>query len=416
MPKLSDFVNRDRLMARHFELGKVGAIKTGGVNRQALSDEDNQARLLVMRWAEDLGADTKVDAIGNIFLRLNGSDPESPAIATGSHLDTQPCGGMFDGIYGVLAGLEVMEAVDASGKPLSCDLDLIIWQNEEGSRFAPATMGSGVYSGELVLEDLLRLSDSKGIVFKDALESMHLAFGDIEKQQFPASYDAYIEAHIEQGPILEDSQSSVGVVTSIQGLRQYQVTVTGQAAHAGTTPESQRKDALMSTIDLISNMNNSINDKGDKLRFTVGSLDVKPGSPNTIPSEVIFSIDLRYPGDNRLDDIEKIVFQAVDNVKLCTANVKCLIRSAVTHFDESLVDLIDSTAKELKFSAKKLSSGATHDAKSMAKLCPCAMIFVPCKDGISHNKNEWAEPEDLWAGACVLADVISARSKSISHT
>jgi len=392
------------------ELGKIGATESGGVNRQALTGLDSQARKLVIEWAVTLGAEPRMDAIGNLFLRLPGTNHELQPISTGSHLDTQPGGGMFDGIYGVLAGLEVLEALAASDRRLPCALDLVIWLNEEGSRFSPATMGSGVYAGLLDLEDTLLLTDGDGVVLGDALEMMKSTLGNLEHENSPSIYDAYFEAHIEQGPVLEASHTQIGAVSGIQGLRQYEVIVSGQSAHAGTTPRSRRQDALVSAMSLINDITAAIDDSEDLVRFTVGRFEVHPGSPNTVPSKVIFNIDLRHPDDDRLEEIEKIIVQCTGRVKTCRADLQCLIRSPVTHFDEGLVRLIESAAKALEFSVKTLPSGATHDASSMARLCPTVMIFVPCRDGVSHHESEWAEPEHLWAGACVLADAIEARA------
>jgi N-carbamoyl-L-amino-acid hydrolase len=407
---LSDFVDSERLWQRHIELGKIGATESGGVNRQALTEQDSQARRLVMEWAVALGAKPRMDAVGNLFLRFPGTDPGLPPIATGSHLDTQPSGGMFDGIYGVLAGLEVLEALAASDRRLPCPLDLVIWMNEEGSRFGPATMGSGVYAGLLELEDILLLTDADGVVLGDALAVMKSSLDNVEFEDAPCIYNAYFEAHIEQGPVLEESETQIGAVSGIQGLRQYEVIVSGQSAHAGTTPRSRRRDALVAAMALISDITVAINDDEDLVRFTVGRFEVRPGSPNTIPSEVLFSIDLRHPDDNRLEEIERLIAQCVKRVQNCRVDFRCLIRSAVTRFDQALVASIEHAAEVLEFSVKTLPSGATHDAKSMATLCPTAMIFVPCRDGVSHHESEWAEAEHLWAGACVLADVIEARS------
>ncbi len=392
------------------ELGRIGSTKSGGVNRQALTVEDGQARRLVMEWAVALGAEPRMDTIGNLFLRFPGADPNLPPIATGSHLDTQPTGGMFDGIYGVLAGLEVFEALAASDRRLSCPVDLVIWTNEEGSRFPPATMGSGVYAGELDLEDTLLITDRDGVVLGDALATMKSTLGHVRFWDPPCSFNAYFEAHIEQGPVLEESHTLIGAVSGIQGLRQYTVIVSGQSAHAGTTPKSRRKDALVSAMSLIDGIVDTIDDHEDRVRFTVGQFEVHPGSPNTVPSQVNFSIDLRHPDENRLEEIEEIIFQCAEHVQICDVDIKSMIRSPVTRFDEVLVKLIESTAGSLGFSVNTLASGATHDAMSMAKLCPTTMIFVPCRNGVSHNENEWAEPEHLWAGACVLADAIEARA------
>ena len=404
--RLSDFVSQERLWDRHVALGKIGATESGGVNREALTVEDARARLQVIQWAADLGAQARIDDIGNLFLRYPGSNPELPAVVVGSHLDSQPTGGMFDGTYGVLAGLEILEALANSGMRLSCPVDLVIWMNEEGSRFSPATMGSGVYAGVLSIDQMLTTRDRDGIVLSDALAEMKSALGSVEHQSTRLPCSAYIEAHIEQGPVLENSQAIIGVVTGIQGLRQYEITVKGKAAHAGTTPRSRREDALMSALQLISDITVLIDDAEDQVRFTVGRFEVSPGTPNTVPSRVVFSIDLRHPDEVRLNEIEQLIQQQADQVEVCTAVLRSLIHSPSIRFDPNLVRTVEASARVLGLEFQMLPSGATHDASSMANLCPSAMIFVPCRGGESHNENEWAEAEHLWAGACVLADTI----------
>ena len=403
---LSEFVVRKRLWDRHMQLGEIGAIGNGGVNRQALTAKDNQARRQVIDWAVALGAQPKVDGIGNIFLRFPGNDENAPAVMTGSHLDTQPTGGKFDGISGVLAGLEVLEALAASGRKLKHPIDLVIWNNEEGSRFSPATMGSGVYAGLLSLEDMLAVRDSAGVVLRDALAQTFLDLGEIDTLGTPPPVSAYLELHIEQGPVLERNGTLIGNVTGIQGLRQYRISIDGKAAHAGTTPVSQRQDALMSALNVIRDIQSGIDNQDDTVRFTIGRLDVAPGAPNTVASNVVFTIDLRHPDPDRLQQIEDMISRRCTQPGPCVIDLDCLIRSAPTQFDAALVASVRDSALSLGLTTEPIVSGATHDAMSMAALCPTAMIFVPCLDGESHNELEWAEAEHLWAGTCVLADTI----------
>jgi len=388
--RLADLVSQERLWNRHIELAKIGATEAGGVNREALTAEDSRARLQVIQWATDLGAEARMDDIGNLFLRYPGIDPDSAAIMTGSHLDSQPTGGMFDGTYGVLAGLEVLEALAASGRHLSCPVDLVIWMNEEGSRFSPATMGSGVHAGVLSLEDMLGVEDRDGVVLADALAEMQSALGSVEQQPARLPCSAYLETHIEQGPVLES----------------------GKAAHAGTTPRSRRKDALMASLQLIGDITASIDDADDQVRFTVGRFELLPGTPNTVPASAVFSIDLRHPDEDRLNEIENLMRRQVEQIESCTAELRSLIHSPSISFDADLVQSVADSAQTLGLTSQALPSGATHDAASMARLCPSAMIFVPCRGGESHNESEWAEAEHLWAGACVLADVIDKLGES----
>jgi beta-ureidopropionase / N-carbamoyl-L-amino-acid hydrolase len=407
---LSDYVNQDRLWERHHELGEIGRTDKGGVNRQALTTEDMLARQRVVEWAGKLGAKASIDDIGNLFLRLPGSNPVLPAIMTGSHLDTQPTGGKFDGIFGVLAGLEVFEAFVGSGLQPERTIELVVWQNEEGCRFSPSTMGSGIYTGALNINDILSSTDSDGITVADALQRMQSTLNYPSRATSPKTCHAYLEAHIEQGPVLEDRNTTLGVVTGIQGLRQYKICIKGRTAHAGTTPRSGRQDAMATAVELISNITKSIDDPEDLVRFTVGQMDVMPNVLNTVAEQVVFTIDLRHPDDERLNTIERIIERLTATLPQCKASLHCLINVPTTWFDKTLVAEVETNAQQLGFSSFRLLSGATHDAHSMAALYPTSMIFVPCRDGISHNEDEAADPEHLWAGACVLANVIQKLS------
>ncbi len=405
---LSDLVDQERLWNRHIELGEIGRTGNGCVNRQALTAEDSIARQLVIDWGKQLGCCASMDEIGNLFLRFLGSNPELPAAMTGSHLDTQPSGGMFDGIYGVLAGLEVLEAFAESGLQPERSIDLVIWLNEEGCRFAPSTMGSGVYCGALNIDEILGVKDSDGVTVGESLAAMRNTLTEVVQREGYLPIFAYLEAHIEQGPILEDRAVSIGAVTSIQGMRQYQVSIRGQAAHAGTTPRARRQDALATAVKLISKIESSFDDPQDQVRFTVGRMVVWPNSPNTIAEAVVFTIDLRHPDERCLDTIERTIEACAALVSECAVTVQCLHRSPAIDFNQALVEATENSAENLGLSSLRLPSGATHDARSMAKLCPASMIFVPCRGGLSHNENEWVDAEHLAAGTRVLAEVIQS--------
>jgi N-carbamoyl-L-amino-acid hydrolase len=328
-------------------------------------------------------------------------------VLTGSHLDTQPTGGRFDGAFGVLAGLEVLEAVHASSLQPVRSIDLVIWSNEEGCRFAPSTMGSAVRAGEIALEAALRSTDGSGEIVRACLAHALRDLEGVARRSFQTRYRAYLEAHIEQGPILERGDVTIGAVTGIQGLRQFAVEIRGRAAHAGTTPRSARRDALMSAIELIAALSRETRDPDDLLRFTVGALDVYPGALNTVPSRVTLSIDLRHPDEATLDEVEERLRGRIASLGSCEAEIRRMIKSTATDFDEALVGEIERAAETLGLSVRRLMSGATHDARFMADTCATAMIFIPCKEGVSHNAEEWASPEHVASGARVLADVIA---------
>jgi len=407
---VQDAVNRvdqHRLWQRHVEMARIGAIPGNGVNRAAFSKEDIAARKLLISWARARNFTVAMDAIGNLFIRRAGTDPHAAPVMTGSHMDSQPRGGRFDGIYGVLAGLEALEAIDRAGVATRHPLELVAWSNEEGGRFSPCTMGSAVYTGARALSDFLDVKDDEGIALKDALAQTLAATPAAEKRATNAPAAAYIETHIEQGPLLEQEGKTIGVVTGIQGLRWFNVEVSGETAHAGTTPLGLRKDALREAIAAINALHELTRDASDTLRFTIGRMLVTPNSPNSVPSHVMFSVDVRHPDAATIarlgDATEPTVRKAAQH---CSVKVTPTLHDDPCAFDPAVVDCVERAAQALKLAHRRMPSGASHDAMYMARVCPTGMIFVPCEKGISHNEAENAKPDDLAAGARVLTAVL----------
>ena len=406
----ADAVKEDRLWQRHVDMAKLGGTPKGGVNRQALSAEDAAARNLLGAWARARGFTIFTDAIGNLFVQRAGSDPNAAPVMSGSHMDSQPTGGRFDGMYGVLAAFEALEALEDAGVKTKRPVMAVAWTNEEGSRFQPGAMGSAVFAGHNRLDEMLAVKDWKGAVLKDALaETLKAAPVTLRPGAPGFKVDAYVEAHIEQGPRLENEKKTIGVVTAIQGSRRYIVTVDGEEAHAGTTPRSARKDAFAAATRIASAMYEVTTDADDTLRFTIGRVDVAPGSPNTVPGKATFTIDMRHPRNDVLEAHEKMLEQIVTSrAAPCPARIERVTNVAPTDFDPVVIDLVRAKANELKLSNMDMPSGAGHDAMHIARLCPAGMVFVPCERGISHNEAENASPADLAAGAKVLVEVLEA--------
>jgi N-carbamoyl-L-amino-acid hydrolase len=396
-------VSEERLWRRHMEMAQIGAIPGNGVNRAALSKEDIAARKLLIAWARNRNFPVAVDAIGNLFVRRPGSDPAAAPVMTGSHMDSQPRGGRFDGIYGVLAALEALEAMDEAGVNTRRPIELVAWTNEEGGRFQPCTMGSAVYTGARKLEDFLEVRDNEGVALRDALWKTLTATPGLARRPINAPAAAYIEAHIEQGPLLENTGKTIGIVTGIQGLRWFNIEVFGKTDHAGTTPLALRQDALRSAINIIHALQDLTRDATDTVRFTVGRMLVTPNSPNSVASHVLFSVDIRHPDPATIDRLGKAVKPAAMRAAApCTVKVTPTLHDDPCVFDPNVVGAIERAANELGLPSMLLTSGASHDAMYMARVCPTAMIFVPCEKGVSHNEAESAKPADLAAGARAL--------------
>ena len=396
-------VDQNRLWQRHTQMAQIGAIPGNGVNRAAFSAEDIRARRLLFSWAQARNFEVTMDAIGNIFVRRPGLDPAAAPVLSGSHMDSQPRGGRFDGMYGVLAALEALEAIDEAGVKTRRGIELVAWSNEEGGRFGPCTMGSAVYTRARTLDDFLATRDNEGIVLADALKETLAALPEAGTRELDTPAAAYIEAHIEQGPQLEAQKKTIGVVTGIQGLRWFNVEVFGETAHAGTTPVSSRKDAVRSAIAVVNALTDLTRDPSDVVRFTVGRMLVTPNSSNSVASHVLFSVDIRHPDlatVQRLADAVEPLARAA--AAPCTVKVTPTLADDPCVFDAGVIDAIERAAGDLELPRMRLPSGASHDANYMARVCPTGMIFVPCEKGISHNEAENATPGDLAAGARVL--------------
>ena len=400
-------VREDRLWQRHMEIATIGATGRGGVNRQALTPEDGEARRRVLDWASQRGFIASVDDIGNLFIRRDGTDPTADPVVAGSHLDTQPTGGNFDGVFGVLAALEVLDAASDAGVATTHPMELVVWTNEEGARFQPTTMGSAVFTGVLPLETALATRDSDGVTVEQALADTLKTAPVTDRRDFHSPMAAYLEAHIEQGPVLEATKNTIGLVTGIQGLRWFQIEVSGEEAHAGTTPRRNRKDAVVAAVDMVKALQDLMFDEADTVRFTVGRFEVAPNSPNTVPGHVLFTIDCRHPDQGVLTRLGDQVGGVCRNAaKGCGVSVVETMNAPPIEFDPAVFDLIRSAAQRQALPHMEMVSGATHDAKFMAGHCPSGMIFVPCERGISHNEAEMVSAADLAAGARVLAEVV----------
>ena len=403
-------INSQRLWQSLMDLAKIGATEKGGVRRLALTQLDGQARDLFIRWCKEAGCEITIDKIGNIFARRAGRNNALPPIVTGSHIDTQPSGGKFDGNYGVLSGLEVVRTLVDSGIVTEAPIEVAVWTNEEGSRFTPVMMGSGVFIGAFPLEEILKQKDIDGISVGEALNDIHYA-GPASVGGRPIG--AYFEAHIEQGPILEDEDKVLGVVVGALGLRWYDVVVTGQDAHAGPTPMRLRKDAMVATAHIVADINALAYRYQPNGRGTVGFMQVKPNSRNVIPGEVQFSVDLRHADDGQLEQMEQEMRAACAkfaDAERCTVKVDRVASYPASKFDSACVTAVRGAAQNLGLSQMDIVSGAGHDAIYMARVCPTSMIFVPCEGGISHNEIENARQDHLAAGCNVLLQVMLERA------
>jgi N-carbamoyl-L-amino-acid hydrolase len=403
-------INGERLWASLMELAQIGATPKGGVCRLTLTDLDRQGRDLVIGWARDAGMTITIDQIGNGFMRRAGRNNALPPIVTGSHIDTQPTGGKFDGNYGVLAGIEVVRTLNDHGIETEAPIEVAFWTNEEGSRFVPVMMGSGVFAKAFTLEHAYAATDTEGKSVKDELARIGY-IGEQVPGEHPIG--AYFETHIEQGPVLEDHGITIGVVQGVLGIRWFDCTVSGMEAHAGPTPMALRKDALQLATHLMQEVVASALRHPPHGRGTVGMVQVHPNSRNVIPGRVKFSIDLRNATDALVDAM-------AGEVKACAARLSAesgldlriepVSSYSAIGFHAGCIDAVARAAGKLGYSNMPVVSGAGHDAVYMAGLAPSGMIFIPCKDGISHNEIEDAKPEHIAAGCNVLLHAMLERA------
>ncbi len=403
-------INGPRLWASLMELAAIGATPKGGVCRLTLTDLDKQGRDLVTRWAREAGMAVTVDKIGNAFMRRAGRNNSLPPVMTGSHIDTQPTGGKFDGNYGVLAGIEVVRTLNDHGIQTEAPLEVAFWTNEEGSRFVPVMMGSGVFAKAFTLELAYAAKDVDGKTVQEELARIGY-IGEEEPGAHPMG--SYFETHIEQGPVLEDHDVTIGVVTGVLGIRWYDCVVTGMEAHAGPTPMALRKDALQVAAALMQEVVACAHRHPPHGRGTVGMVQVHPNSRNVIPGRVKFSIDMRNASDalcEAMDADIRAVAARLSAQSGLPIEITPVSAYSAQPFHADCVDAVARAAQALGYSSMPVVSGAGHDAIYMARLAPAGMIFIPCKDGISHNEIEDAKPEHITAGCNVLLHAMLERA------
>jgi len=401
-------INGDRLWSRLMALGEIGATAQGGCNRQALTDGDLAGRRLFADWAAAAGCRVRVDAIGNLFVRRAGLEDTLPVVLTGSHLDTQPTGGKFDGVYGVLAGLEVIESLNDAGMTTVHPIEVGVWCNEEGCRFPMAMMGSAVWSGRLPLDTAYALTDRSGRSVRQELERLGIAT-DAKVSRQPVK--AALEVHIEQGPVLEQRAKTIGIVTGVQHMSRHEVVVLGQEAHAGPTPMDMRRDPVRVLAEVLPAIYAAARERGPDARLTVGVIEASPGSPNTVPGRLRFTIDVRHPdlrqyGTLRFE-VDRLVRGALKHHDL-EGDIRCVWEAPGVVFHADCVAAVRRATAALGYSSLEMVSGAGHDSCNVAAVAPTAMIFVPCAGGLSHNEAESALPSDLEAGANVLLQAMVA--------
>ena len=392
-----------RLARRLTEISKFGATPAGGLDRQALTADEIAARAYVLEAARARGFACETDAIGNLFIRRAGTGDRPPLLA-GSHLDSQPKGGRYDGTLGVLAALEVLEALEDAGVETVHPLDVVSWTNEEGSRFAPGAMGSQTYAGVVDVKDMLASTDGDGVSVADGLKAASERSGPLPERALGTPFAAYLELHIEQGPVLEAEGLKLGVVDGIQGARWFEVVLSGRSGHAGTTPGAMRRDAGEAAIRVAAAARAAVTADGDeRVRFTVGRIAFSPGSINTIPAEARFTIDLRHPEEPVLDDLVNRMRAAVSEAAApCTVTVTPLMSITGIRFDPRVMAACTAAVESLGEPVFRLTSGAFHDAQFAGRLGPAGMLFIPCRAGISHAEEEAIEPEHAALGAEAL--------------
>jgi len=402
-------VDGQRLIAMQRALAGFGGRADGGVEREALSATELDARRWLFQQVRGAHYSWFVDSAANLFLRRAGTDESLPPVMTGSHIDTQPIGGWLDGAYGVIAGLEAMLALDAAAIRTRHPLELAVWTNEEGSRFSPGAMGSSSFANPAVLESYLASTDAQGVCFETARDAALRAVPEATTVALGRPVEAYVEAHIEQGPILEATGCRLGVVTGIQGVRWFELVLSGDSAHAGTTPLDVRRDALMTAARLVARIGDMAEALGDPaLRLTVGRFEAAPGAINTVADRALFTLDLRHPVDAVLESCEQAIRSLVQqSAGRCSADMRRLMQRAPTPFADEVVAVVDGAVGASGETSCRLVSGAFHDAMHLADVCPSAMLFVPSHGGISHNAAEDTDEADLVAGARVLAAVLT---------
>jgi N-carbamoyl-L-amino-acid hydrolase len=408
-------INADRLWQRLMALGQDGALAGGGVNRQALSAEEILAWRRLVGWAVEAGLMPSTDPAGNLFLTLEGSAPQLAPVVAGSHIDSQPTGGLFDGAFGTLAALEAVTAIGEAGLKPERSIVVVAWMNEEGSRFAPGMMGSELFAGVRGINEVMAVRDAGGVSVGTALKALHDAFPAIERRPLGFPVHAYVEPHIEQADRLETEGAVIGVVSGIQGKKTYEIMLSGREAHAGAELMARRQDAVKAFADIAARIY-ALVAHDPLVRFTIGRVVVEPNAPSVVPARVTFRIDLRHPDNAVLKafgtQIEDI---ARSGAGVCTVDIRRLVDAPSNGFDAGLQGAIRAAADRHGFPGIDLLSAAGHDARQMARLTRAAMIFIPCRGGVSHHPDEWAEPAHVAAGAAVLLDLLLEEAGILSN-
>src|SRR6267154_2078487 len=395
-------IDSARLWGTIHETAQFGATPKGGVRRLTLGPEDKQVRDWFRKACEEAGLDVHVDALGSMFALRKGRDMSKAPVGLGSHLDTQPTGGKFDGVLGTLAALEVVRTLNDAGIETEMPICIANWTNEEGSRFAPAMMASAAYVGDFTTDDILSRKDADGVTVAEALDNIgYRGACPVGTQQF----SSFVELHIEQGPILEAENKTIGVVDSGQGVLWYDGKITGFESHAGSTPMPLRRDALATLSEIVLAVERIASKHGPKAVGTVGEAVIASPSRNVIPGEIAFTVDCRSADAAIMDALDKELRTAAAEIaarRKVEVALDLVWRKPPTHFDPKLVDAVESASKALGYSHRRITSGAGHDACNLNTIMPAAMVFVPCKDGVSHNELEDATEVDCTAGANVL--------------
>jgi N-carbamoyl-L-amino-acid hydrolase len=402
-------IDAERLWGSLMDMAKIGATPKGGVKRLTLTELDRQARDLFVSWCKAAGLALSVDGVGNLFARRAGRNGALPPVVAGSHLDTQPSGGRFDGCYGVMAALEVARTLNDRDVQTEAPFEVAMWTNEEGSRFLPVMGGSGAFAGVHTAEEICAERDLEGVSFGDALRAIGYAgAAPVGGRRL----GAYFEAHIEQGPILENTGNTIGVVSGALGQRWFEVTVAGMDAHAGPTPMHLRRDALLGASFLIQEVNR-LGRATEHSRATVGMIVNRPNSRNVVPGETVFSVDFRdaeVAGLERMEQGLRTAAGSIAREHKLDIDIRQTVFFPPCHFDAACVAAVRAGAARLGYRHMDIVSGAGHDAVHIAGVAPTAMIFVPCEGGISHNEIENAKPEDVAAGCNVLLQAVLAKA------
>lgn len=398
-------INGARLLKRLDDFAAIGATPGGGVNRPALGPQDQAARALLAELALDRGFRVFQDPLANLFIRRNGKNGNRPPFLIGSHLDSQPTGGRYDGALGTLAAFEVLETLEDAGIETDAAIEMVAWTNEEGSRFAPGAMGSMAFSLGHIPQGWPDISGTDGVLWRDAVAATIAALPVAEHRTLGFPISGYLELHIEQGPSLEKENIPIGIVTGVQGTRWLEVIVTGQAAHAGTTQLAFRRDPMVAVTSALHLLYDAIMPEDENARLTIGRIAALPGSVNAIPGSVSLSVDLRHPQAGRLDIIEATIleaFQASAAAHGCKVGIRKTFDMSPAPFSKAVIEGVEQAARHLGLQSKTMVSGAFHDALYIARVAPAAMIFVPCRDGLSHNEAEYVEPAHCIAGTRIL--------------